>query len=137
MFTLTAEGETALPDPQTAGSQLKPVLAAVEGRLAALGEALRTGDVAGIDLQAGELQHALANGVDQFTRAARGGAVPPALRVRLAMAGAQVAAQRESLARATAAIDRAIEVLLPAEGSALYSTHGSPQRPARGRTAQA
>ena len=137
MFKLTAEGGTALPDPQTAGSQLEPVLAAVEGRLAALGEALRTGDVAGIDLQAGELQRALANGVDQFTRAARGGAVPPALRVRLAMAGAQVAAQRESLARATAAIDRAIEVLLPAEGSALYSTHGNPQRPARGGAAQA
>ena len=137
MFKLSAEGGTALADPQTAGSQLEPALAAVEGRLAALGEALRTRDVAGIDLQAGELQHALANGVDQFTRAARGGAVPPALQARLAMAGAQVAAQRESLARATAAIDRAIEVLLPAEGSALYSTHGNPQRPARGGAAQA
>ena len=137
MFKLTAEGSTALPDPQTAGSQLEPVLAAVEGRLAAFGEALRTHDSARIDLQAGELQRALATAADQFSWASRSGVVLSAWRVRLAMAGAQVAAQRESLARATAAIDRAIEVLLPAEGSALYSTHGNPQRTARGGAAQA
>ena len=142
MFKLTAEGGTALADAPTAeslapGSQLEPLLAAVEGRLAALGEALRTRDSAGIELQAGELQRALASAVDPFARAARSGELPPTWRVRLALAGAQVAAQRESLARTTASLDRAIEVLLPAEGSALYSTHGNPQRLARGDAAQA
>ena len=125
------------PTSVTASSPLEPLLAAVEGRLAALGEALRTRDPAGIDRQAGELQRALAAAVDTFARAAHRGEVTPAWRARLAMAGAQMAAQRESLARATAALDRAIDVLLPAEGSTLYSTHGSPLRPARSGAAQA
>ena len=157
MFKPNAEGVTELADSQTApsliptsliprslirtsltaSSPLEPLLAAVEGQLAALGEALRTRDPAGIDRHAGELQRALANAADPFARAAHSGEVTPAWQVRLAMAGAQVAAQRESLARATAALDRAIDVLLPAEGSALYSTHGNPQRPARGSAAQA
>ena len=142
MFNFSADGGVAVPGLQTLGPanpgpQAETVLTAVESRLAALGEALRTRDMAGIDLQSGELHRALANAIDQFTRAARDGAVPPALRARLAMVGAQVAAQRESLARATAAIDRAIAVLLPAEGSALYSTHGNPQRPARAGATQA
>ena len=142
MLKLSAAGDTALADSPTAGSltpgsELEPLLAAVEGRLAALGEALRSRDSAGIDLHAGELQRALANAVDPFARAARSSELPPAWRHRLALAGAQVAAQRESLARATASLDRAIEVLLPAEASALYSTHGNPQRAARGGTAQA
>ena len=147
MFELTAEGGNSLPDSQTAGSQeagsqeagspLEPVLAAVEGRLVALGEALRTRDAVGIDRHASELQRALADATAPFARAAQRGAVAPAYRVRLAMAGAQVAAQRESLARATAALDRAIGVLLPAEGGALYSTQGNPQRATRGGAAQA
>ena len=119
------------------GASLEIALAAVERRLAALGEALRERDTAGVDLHASELHRALANAVDQFTRAARSGAVPPALRMRLAMASGQVAAQRESLARATAALDRAIDVLLPREGNALYSTHGNPDRPALGGAFQA
>jgi hypothetical protein len=36
-----------------------------------------------------------------------------------------VAAQRESLARATAALDRAIDVLLPRDGSVVYSAYGA------------
>jgi hypothetical protein len=58
--------------------------------------------------------------------------VPPALRHRLARTSGQVAAQRESLARATAALDRAIDVLMPREGAALYSTFGGSERSARG-----
>lgn len=147
MLKLSAEGDSARADSPSAGpltsgsltpgSQLEPLLDAVEGRLAALGEALRTRDSAGIELHAGELQRALANAVDPFARAARSGELPPAWPHRLALASAQVAAQRESLARATASLDRAIEVLLPAAASALYSTHGNPQRAARGGSAQA
>ncbi|MDO9352411.1 MAG: hypothetical protein Q7T55_01865, partial [Solirubrobacteraceae bacterium] len=62
----------------------------------------------------------------------RRGTVPPALRHRLANTSGQVAAQRESLARAPAALDRAIDVLMPRESTALYSTFGNADRGARG-----
>ncbi len=107
---------------------LESLLADVELRLVALGEALRERDSAGIELHATELHSALAKAVDHFKRAARGGSVPPALRHRLASASGQVAAQRETLARATAALDRAIDVLLPRDGASVYSTLGSPDR---------
>jgi len=107
---------------------LEDTLAAVESRLAALGEALRARDAEAIDHHSSELHAALSRAVDHFTRAARSGAVPPVLRRRLASASGQVAAQRESLARATAALDRAIEVLMPREAPALYSSLGAADR---------
>ena len=111
---------------------LEASLAAVELRLAALGDALRERDSAGIDLHATELHRALAHAVDQFAGAARAGSIPLALRHRLASASGEVAAQRESLARATAALDRAIDVLIPRDGAtAVYSAQG-PDRGARG-----
>jgi hypothetical protein len=114
---------------------LEGALGTVEARLAALGEALRERDVAAIDRHAGELHRALARAVDAFSRqAARGGVIAPVLRNRLAHAGGCVAAQRESLARATAALDRAIDVLMPQQGggSTLYGAHGAAERPLRG-----
>ena len=45
-------------------------------------------------------------------------------------ASSQVAAQRESFARATAALDRAIDVLLPREVAAVYSPRGAAERSA-------
>jgi hypothetical protein len=55
------------------------------------------------------------------------------LRERLALAGGLVAAQRESLARATAALDRAIDVLMPRERpAAVYSAIGPAERGSRG-----
>jgi hypothetical protein len=112
-------------------SDLETALAAVEHRLSALGMALCVRDTVGIDTHATELHRALAMAVDQFALAARRGSVPPALRHRLANTSGQVAAQRESLARATAALDRAIDVLMPRDGS-LYSTTGGADRGARG-----
>ena len=107
---------------------LEDTLAAVEHRLSALGEALRARDVDAIDHHSTELHTALARAVDHFSRAAKTGAIPPLLRRRLASASGQVAAQRESLARATAALDRAIEVLMPREAPALYSSLGAADR---------
>ena len=107
---------------------LEARLSAVESRLAALGNALRARDPAGIDVHAAELHRALASAVSQFSDAAKNGPLPPALRHRLASASGQVAAQRESLARATAALDRAIEVLLPGDSVPLYSALGSTER---------
>jgi len=128
----------AAPRPAHAESpELEEKLAAVESQLAALGESLRQRDSAGIDVHATELHRALAQAVDHFSRAARSGSVPPALRMRLASASGQVAAQRESLARATAALDRAIDVLLPRDNAGLYSTLGSAERSTRGGVIQA
>jgi hypothetical protein len=117
-------GHSATP----ADPMLEDTLAAVETRLAALGEALRARDAAAIDSHSTELHRALARAVDHFTHAARSGALPPSLRRRLASASGQVAAQRESLARATAALDRAIEVLMPRDAPGLYSSLGSADR---------
>jgi hypothetical protein len=109
-------------------ARLEAALAAVDQRLAALGEALRTRDLAGIDTQASALHAALAQAVDQFAHAARSGPLPHALRLRLASTSGMVAAQRESLARATAALDRAIDVLLPREAPAVYAAPGAAGR---------
>jgi hypothetical protein len=124
----------APPAPDT---DLETALAAVEQRLSSLGMALCVHDSVGIDLHATELHRALAAAVDRFARAARSGSVPPALRHRLANTSGQVAAQRESLARATAALDRAIDVLMPRETTALYSTLGGADRGPRGGSVSA
>ena len=110
---------------------LEASLEAVERHLGALGAALRDRDATAIEHHAAELHRALAAAIHRFTNASRHAeGVPPALRQRLALAGGQVAAQRESLARATAALDRAIDVLMPAPVPvAVYDTDGHGQRP--------
>jgi hypothetical protein len=66
-----------------------------------------------------------------FAEAADEGRVAPSLRRRLAIAGAQVAAHRESLARATAALDRAIDVLMPREPGTSRGAYGRDGRQSR------
>lgn len=99
---------------------LEDMLARVEAELAALGDALRLRDSTAIEAHAEQLHHALEMAVDGFSLAARSGPVPPPLRTRLMQASGQVAAQRESLLRATVALDRAIDVLMPREGIPVY-----------------
>jgi hypothetical protein len=136
MTTLITIGTSPSPDAQRE-LELEMALAAVDERLSALGEALRERDAGRIDLHASELHRTLASAVDQFARAARGGTLPPSLRRRLVRTSGAVAAQRESLARATAALDRAIDVLMPRDGGAVYSTFGTPERSAHSHTLQA
>ena len=114
------------------GTELEAPLLEVEHCLADLGEALRQRDGNAIELHASDLHRALASAVERFSEAARSGAVPPVLRNRLATASGQVAAQRESLARATAALDRAIDVLMPNDKPDVYSVHGTAERSVRG-----
>ena len=108
----------------------------VEQRLLELGMALRQRDAVAVDRVASELHAALAAAVDHFAHAAKHGGVPQVLRHRLALAGGQVAAQREALARATASLDRAIEVLIPAAAGTpapFYGAAGQATRnPSRG-----
>ena len=125
------------PTTGRADARLEEALAAVDQRLAALGEALRSRDLPGIDTQASALHTALAQAVDQFARAAKNGPLPHALRLRLASTSGLVAAQRESLARATAALDRAMDVLLPREPASVYSAQGAAERGLRGGVIQA
>ncbi|MDQ2779914.1 MAG: hypothetical protein M3Y32_10195 [Pseudomonadota bacterium] len=117
-------------------TDLEPPLAAVESQLALLAHALRLQDLVALDRAAADLHQALSAAVSHFARAAHHGFVPPGLRQRLAQAGGQVAAQREALARATASLDRAIDVLLPppfgAPGTAaLYAANGSTDQAGR------
>ena len=141
MPAMTTPPDSNLPQSATpapaAPLTLEPALAAVEQSLAALGASLHARDSAGIDRHATELHRALACAVEHFARAARDGTVPAALRRRLALASGQVAAQRESLVRATAALDRAIDVLLPSDSAALYSTAGGAERALMGGAVQA
>ena len=113
-------------------ADLEACLCAVEERLSSLANSLRERDVRAIEQHSSELHRALTAAVQRFGHAARTGGVPPRLRHRFAAAGRLVAAQRDSLARATAALDRAIEVLLPdaAVAAPVYSADGSTERPA-------
>lgn len=131
---------TALPAFATrrADADLEPPLLDVETRLADLSAALRDGDPRALESAAQGLQAALGVAVGQFRLAARLGGVPLPMKRRLAQASAQVAVQRESLARATAALDRAIDVLLPsAATAATYGSHPAAQRGTAGTCAVA
>jgi hypothetical protein len=100
---------------------LEDMLERIEAELAALGEALRLRDSAAIEQHADLLQRALALAVDGFSRAARNSAgIPFALRKRLIKASAQVATQRQSLLRATVALDRAVDALMPRNSAPVY-----------------
>jgi hypothetical protein len=115
-----------LPPPDALG-ELEAVLQRVEQHLDDLQAALSARDMPCIELHAAELQRALTNAMERFMQAARRGGSPLLLRRRLALASAQVASQRDALARATAALDRAIDVLMPGSMPALYSASGTAQ----------
>ena len=123
--------------PEFADPMLEDKLLAVEAQLAHLDDALIARNTHSIDVHSTELHRTLTRAVEQFTAAAKVGTVPAALRRRLAAAGGQVAAQREALSRATAALDRAIDALMPRETPALYSALGSTSRSFRGGSIQA
>ena len=110
---------------------LENSLIAVEFRLTALGEALRLLDARAIDSHASELHRALAQAIDRFADAAREGPIALGLRQRLALASGRVAAQRNALAQATAALDRAIDSLLPALPQAIEPARAADPAQAR------
>jgi len=113
--------------------ELEESIATLESRLQALGEALRVHRAEAVATEAAELQRALAAAVERLRRSARAGQLSPQLRQRLALASGQVAAQRESLARASAALDRALDVLLPSpDPQVAYSATGLNERQPRG-----
>ena len=80
---LSAAALVPLSRSDAADPALELTLCAVEDRLSSLSAALQARDLSSIDLHASELHRALSNAVDHFSRAARNGPVPPALRRRL------------------------------------------------------
>jgi hypothetical protein len=117
---------TALPTPLSA--ELEQPLLAVEACLNQLGDALARRDTAAIEQHAAGLHQLLARAIQSFSDAARTGSVPAELRHRLVRAGGLLAAQREALARGNASLDRALDVLIPAEPTGLYGAGGKPER---------
>lgn len=110
------------PGPATA--DLEQLLSAVETGLEALGVSMKRHDSDLIERHAGDLREALARAIDGFTRASHARRVPPTLRARLLRASGQVAAQRESLTRATVALDGVMDVLLPRARAVVYAQPG-------------
>ncbi len=118
---------TTAPEPRMPQrtNDLEPLLAAIETRLGELGQAMRAGDSTQVETAASALHRSLAQAANHFSRAANTGGVPSPLRRRFAAAGAQVAVQRESLARATASLDRAMDALMPGMGSRPATVYGA------------
>lgn len=117
-------------------AELEAALLRVEHHLEGLQAALGARDMPCLEEHAADLHKALQHALERFAQAARRGALPP-LRRRLGPVVAQVAAQRDALARAGAALERAIGVLMPDPGATLYS-HSGVQPPRRvGSTLQA
>ena len=103
------------------------VLATLDEQLTALGQALQGRDAQSLQSAADRLVAAL-DAAQPVLR--EPGTLTPALRRHLAFAVGRVAAHREALARASASVDRAIEVLLPvpAPAATTYSAAGYAER---------
>lgn len=109
-------------------AELESPLLAVETCLNQLGDALAQRDAARIDQHASQLQQLLAAALAAFSEAAKAGKLPASLRHRLVLAGGRMAAQREALARDNTSLDRALDVLIPAEPTGLYGASGKAER---------
>ena len=118
------------PQPAAIAGSLEEAVANIEARLAALGTALRERDALAIEAAAQALQRSFSSAIHRFTAAARqADGMPLPLRRRLAIARAQMLAQRETLALANAALERAMNVLLPPDWPApAYAADGARAR---------
>ena len=134
-----ATARTAAPPHSRSALHLEPLLADVEQRLGALADAIRQRDIPSIEGQADALHRALVQAVESFVQASRNGGVPEPMRLRLGHASGQLARHREALSRATAALDRAIDVLMPgtAPTGRVYLANGMTQALQRGSGLQA
>ncbi|MCZ8236239.1 MAG: hypothetical protein ACK520_06245 [Inhella sp.] len=119
-MSLTPSSSTA----PAAADPLTPLLTELESALGSVQAALSQRDALALERHAASVQRLMTDALREGRERGRGGDLTPALRQRLAAAGAQVAAQRAALGRATAALDRAIDVLMPPEPLGLYGQSG-------------
>lgn len=115
-------------DAVATAAWLEDLIAQAQARLTALGDALCRHDGQAIENHAAKLKLILASAMDGLAQATRRGQVPHALGRRLAEASGQLTAQREALARSTAALGCLLDVLLPRPVSSGYSAQGHAQR---------
>lgn len=106
----------------SAASPLAPLLDELEAALQGVQQALSSRDSRLLEQQASQVQRLMASALAQ----SRGQPLAAPLRRQLARASALLAAERQALGRATAMLDRAIDVLMPAEPdpSGVYGTSG-------------
>lgn len=101
---------------------LEAVMQSLEAQLESLAQAMRERDSAAIAECSVRLQRSLQQAMPVLRSAtAQGGGLPDGLQPRLAKLQGAVAAQRESLARASAAVQRAMNVLMPAAPAVVYA----------------
>jgi hypothetical protein len=116
-FPMAAEPEPEA-EPVVCSAALEQTLSAVERRLSLFGQALHSLDLAAVDAHGLQLHRELLEAVQCFAQAASQHVLPTKLKQRLAQATGKVAAQRETLARATEVLDHAIDVLIEFEAPA-------------------
>lgn len=121
MAPIAAAPATSIP--------LATTLNLLDEQLTSLSQTLQGRDAQALQAAADQLVAALESAAPVLREP---GALTPALRRQLAYAVGRVAAHREALARATASVDRAIEVLLPAPlpAAGTYSAAGYAERAA-------
>jgi hypothetical protein len=106
-------------EPVTAGSALLAVREQLSELTCALGER----DTVALERQIGALRQALVN-LRPALEKSSALAASADMRLQLNLMRAEVSAQRETLARASAAVARHLAVVLPHQQSALYSQRG-------------
>lgn len=114
---------TPTPAAIDAPDSLESAILTVERHLQSLAQALLDRDGPAVADRSTDLQRALQRTLS-LSSGPRRAALPPALSRRLKGMAAEVAAQRESLGRASAALHRAMNVLLPAAPSDVYAEPG-------------
>jgi hypothetical protein len=100
-------------------------IAAIEVRLAAMQRAMLAGDPTAIETEATGLQRALSACAPLLADPRNAQRVPPSTRTMIANVRARTSAQREALARAGAAADRALAVVIGQSQRALYGADGT------------
>lgn len=113
------------PMPLAGQDPVHDAIVDIESRLTAMQRALLAGDAPTIEAEAWGLQRALAACAPLLPQARAAGKVPASTRAMLASVRARTAAQRDALARASAATDRALAILTGPNGPEVYSSTGT------------
>ncbi len=115
----------AMPCGEHTASLMAAHVADIESRLAELDKAFASGDGEVIAQQSQQLQRSLADSLVAFRQAEQAGLAPlsPDLRQRLKLAQSRVLVAQAAVHRASASIDRTLNVLFAREDE--HNTYGS------------
>ncbi len=122
---------------------VEAALVAVDHSLSALQSALHAGSAQSLELEAAAVHHSLACAAKTLKRASMEHRLSKSAQHRMALIRARVTAQRDTVARATAALDRAMHSLAseggesPRAAASVYSAQGATERPATAPLTQA